>query len=104
MPNTCSPVQVLFGDIYADAAEFVKLFSVQVYLWRLKDAPPDLACRASGFEGKASWFKVPVHGTIVQLGDFAGTVPCVPAMGATCGLLLQNILMDNMIGVTFCNL
>jgi hypothetical protein len=47
MPNACNPVQVLFGDIYADAAEFVKRFSVHVYLWRFKDAPPDVACRAS---------------------------------------------------------
>jgi hypothetical protein len=34
---------------------------------------------------------VPVRGTIVPFGDFAGTVPAVPAVGMTCGLVSQKV-------------
>jgi hypothetical protein len=40
-------LQVLFGDIFADACELLKRKSTHIYLWRFKDAPPELSCQAS---------------------------------------------------------
>jgi hypothetical protein len=39
-------VQVLFGDLFADACEILKRYSVHFYLWRFKDAPLELAATA----------------------------------------------------------
>jgi hypothetical protein len=38
---------VLFGDTFADACELLKRKSTHIYMWRFKDAPPELACKAS---------------------------------------------------------
>jgi hypothetical protein len=37
---------------------------------------------------------VPVHGTIVPFGGFAGAVPAVPAVGMTCGLVFKKGRME----------
>jgi hypothetical protein len=46
---------------------------------------PSLMHGPSGIERTGT--KVPVPGTIVPFGDFAGTVPAVPAVVMTCGLI-----------------